>query len=220
MTCSYHLPKTQRLMRAYRIGTVELPWVNFIPPLHGGVHRKYPDVSDSLQVKPTVEDTGSDWSNGETAVAWSSSVSTTTEQERLSLEREIVEGEKCTALDKTTSCSPTRTNLSVEAYTALLEAREVAEAIKEYPSLDLETQQNISKEYRDLHQEIIDAGYYKCNYSAYGRDAIRFGTLFACFLYAKWYLTSAIFLGMFWVCTDSCPASRGSAAAKIAQMLT
>jgi delta8-fatty-acid desaturase len=203
MTCSYHLPKTQRLMTAYRIGTVELPWINLTPPLQGGVHRKYPDPSDTLQIE-TVEDDGSDWSSGETAVGWSSSVSTNTEP--IESEEQCpacqVEGEKCISPDKTTSCNPARTNLSVKAYTAMLEAREVAEAIKEYPSLDLETQQNISKEYRALHQRIIDEGYYKCNYSAYGRDSIRFGILFGCFLallYSKWYLTSAVFLGMFWV---------------------
>lgn len=209
MTCSYHLPKTQRLMTTYRIGIVNLPWVNLVPPLHGGIHRKYPDPSDSLQVEQVVEDDGSDWSGAETAVAWSSSVSTTTEQELCSIDLDdakcpacVVENEKCHALDKTTSCSPKSRLLSVPAYTAMLEAREAAEAIKEYPSLDLETQQNISKEYRVLHQAIIDKGYYTCNYSAYAWDSLRFGILFACFLsllYLKWYLASAVFLGMFWV---------------------
>jgi delta8-fatty-acid desaturase len=58
------------------------------------------------------------------------------------------------------------------------------------------------QEYRALHQKFKDQGLYKCNYSAYGWECLRYGTLFALFMYtlsAKWYLTSAVFLGMFWV---------------------
>lgn len=38
--CRYHFDKTLRLMKAYRIGRVHLPWTNLEPPIRGGVHRK------------------------------------------------------------------------------------------------------------------------------------------------------------------------------------
>ena len=69
ISCSYHAPKTQRLMRAYRIGTVKLPWVNFVPPLHGGIYRKSAD--DGLDAS-SPEDDLSDRSS-DTAVYCSSS---------------------------------------------------------------------------------------------------------------------------------------------------
>lgn len=76
------------------------------------------------------------------------------------------------------------------------------DGLRENPSVDTETQHQILLDYRELHEQIKAEGLYKCNYSAYGWESIRYATLFAAFaylLYSKWYLTSALFLGLFWV---------------------
>ena len=76
------------------------------------------------------------------------------------------------------------------------------DGLEENPSLDAETQQQILLDYRELHEQIKAEGLYQCNYSAYGWESLRYGALFAAFaylLYSKWYLTSALFLGLFWV---------------------
>jgi sphingolipid 8-(E)-desaturase len=193
-------------MRAYRIGTVSLPWVNFVPPLHGGVYRKYGDDALHLAVP---EDDLSD-QNSETAVCSSSSTALTrisSEQDSPSqlLARKAAPGPPSVLADHGNEPAPRPpwTHLSKAAYTAMLEQKEVHEATQAYPSLDLETQQSISREYRALHERIKDEGYYQCRYSEYGKDSIRWAVLFGlfvCFFSAKWYLTSAVFLGMFWVC--------------------
>jgi delta8-fatty-acid desaturase len=213
-------------MQAYRIGRIQQPWINLIPPLHGGIYRKYGWDNLSTSV---LEDNGSDLSS-ERAVCWSSSASatsnTTVEQNisKQPVERKaafgtqevpappsedskipvcVNEGEKLKVVEKWEheGFLP-RANLSRAAYTAMLEQKEVHQATRAYPSLDLETQQNISREYRALHERIKNEGFYNCRYSEYGKEAIRWVFLFAIFIFflnAGYYLTSAVFLGMFWV---------------------
>jgi sphingolipid 8-(E)-desaturase len=206
ISCSYHAPRTQRLMRAYRIGSVKLPWVNFVPPLHGGVYRKSADDGLDLSLP---EDDLSDRSS-ETAVYCSSSSTSLAANSSEQLSR----SQSITALGRAPSSlghvhselvvsSPPWTYLSKAAYTAMLEQKEVHQATQAYPSLDLETQQSISREYRALHERIKVEGHYNCRYSEYAKDAIRWAFLFGLFVFffsAKWYLTSAVCLGMFWVC--------------------
>lgn len=89
-----------------------------------------------------------------------------------------------------------------EQYATEQEKLEIEEGIRENPSLDVETQKAIIEDYRALHQQIKDEGLYQCRYSEYAKESIRYALLFAAFaglLYIKWYLTSAIFLGLFWV---------------------
>ena len=91
-----------------------------------------------------------------------------------------------------------------EALIATMEEQEVAAGLASMPSLDWKTQQDIATDFRALHGRIKVEGFYDCNYKAYGREVIRYGVLFSAFillLRAQWYLTSACFLGMFWVCT-------------------
>ncbi len=86
-----------------------------------------------------------------------------------------------------------------------LEAKEQAEGRRDNPSLDPEVQAAIQRDYRALHEQIKAEGLYQCRYSEYAKESVRYGMLFAAFagfLYCKWYLTSAIFLGLFWVCSS------------------
>jgi delta8-fatty-acid desaturase len=75
--------------------------------------------------------------------------------------------------------------------------------IRSYPSLDQAVQQDITQKYMKLHDQIVDEGLYKCRYIEYGKEMVRYTSLFALSmtaLYHSWYLTSAVFLGLFWVC--------------------
>lgn len=89
-----------------------------------------------------------------------------------------------------------------EQYAIEQEEREIEEGIRDNPSLDVETQNAIIMNYRALHQQVKDEGLYQCRYSEYAKECVRYALLFAGFagfLYIKWYMTSAIFLGLFWV---------------------
>ncbi|KJR87455.1 delta8-fatty-acid desaturase [Sporothrix schenckii 1099-18] len=70
-----------------------------------------------------------------------------------------------------------------------------------YPSVDPARQQAIIQRYRAMHQRIHDAGWYDCPYGDYAKEMARYTTLFVLFLatlHLGWYVTSAVFLGLFW----------------------
>lgn len=70
------------------------------------------------------------------------------------------------------------------------------------PPLDARTQQAIARDYRALHEQIKAAGLYHCRYSDYTVESVRCALLVAAFVYllrCEWYVTSALFLSMFWV---------------------
>ncbi|MCJ1290931.1 hypothetical protein MMC34_002473 [Xylographa carneopallida] len=88
-----------------------------------------------------------------------------------------------------------------DAFTTQTMQDEINRDLESYPSLDSATQQNITKKYQALHQRIKDEGYYDCRYMEYGKEFVRYSFLFALFLVslrAEWYMTSAVFLALFW----------------------
>lgn len=89
------------------------------------------------------------------------------------------------------------------AFTSAMEQKEIAEGLASMPSVDEQTQLAISLDFRALHERIKNEGFYDCPYMEYGKEMVRYSLLFGTFIYflrAEWYLTSACFLGMFWVC--------------------
>jgi delta8-fatty-acid desaturase len=106
---------------------------------------------------------------------------------------------------------PTKANGAQEAaaarnrYATELEQKEIEDGLRNNPSVDPETQRAIALEYRALHQQIKDEGLYQCRYSEYGKECIRYAAFFGAFLYLlkiEWYMSSAVMLGVFWVCLD------------------
>jgi hypothetical protein len=91
---------------------------------------------------------------------------------------------------------------SVDDYISRAVQGEINSDMKDFPSLDMQTQREINLKYRALHDRVAREGFYQCRYSEYGKEAIRYTTLFALFLLtlrSGWYITSAAFLGLFWV---------------------
>lgn len=204
-------------MKKYRIGRIAEPWVNFEPPIRGGIFRGYTDVVESDS--DDIDETSDEWSS-----SLESSNSSTT-----SLDNMIDTCLKKIAPTSTgpghsmvhTSSSKTSSiegisnrsrSLSVQTghhtlpsphnYTMTAEQQEIDEGIQDNPSLDAKTQREITKRYQALHQQIKDEGFYDCRYTEYGKETIRYVLLFAAFiicLRVGWYMTSACFLGLFWV---------------------
>jgi delta8-fatty-acid desaturase len=217
--CRYHRVETTRLMLAYRVGKIQQPWTNFVPPLRGGVFRKFGSDEKAEDASSEDED-GSTWGTDSTHSDNLSRLNTpspclgpivleagTLEKDTQPLKAPLltVVEEKGNewhhaAIRKRSNCPP---GMSREAYTAALEQQEISNDIQAYPSLDVETQLAIRKEYQELHERVKAAGHYQCRYSEYGKDSIRFAIVFGIFLYlvyAKWYLMSGVMLGLWWVC--------------------
>jgi delta8-fatty-acid desaturase len=77
------------------------------------------------------------------------------------------------------------------------------ETLEPPPSvLSLEVQARHSAAYKVLHKRVRDAGLYNCRYlTGYGPELLRYALLAAASAYAyssAWFITSAVFLGLFW----------------------
>jgi delta8-fatty-acid desaturase len=99
-----------------------------------------------------------------------------------------------------------------DQYACEQEQIEREEGWRDNPSVDPVTQKAIIMEYRALHEQFKVQGLYQCNYSAYAWESLRYLALFAAFgyfLHIKWYITSAMFLGLFWVSTDRSACESG-----------
>lgn len=206
-------------MKAYRIGRVQLPWTNLVPPIHGGVHRRLTDDNDDTEVDlESIAPSNSD--SAEVSSLFSA------QREPVSSDEDEPEQVATTEVEKTDRegdasqvrlrikshpTGPTNPDasplpmekLSPEAYTAAMEQKEIADSVRKYPSLDQDTQDAIRAEYRALHKLVQENGLYECHYSEYGKEAIRYAIIFSCFLFflrIEWYIPSACFLGFFWVC--------------------
>lgn len=78
----------------------------------------------------------------------------------------------------------------------------VDRGLRDYPSVDPTVQLDIVKKYRIMHEEVLNEGLYDCPYVEYGKEITRYLillSLFLTFLHIEWYITSAVFLGLFWV---------------------
>lgn len=210
---SYHSHKTLQMMNKYRIGRVAGPWVNFTPPIRGGIYR---DSTEAAQYKPDDEDgddAGSYWSSSRESLN-----SSTTSLDSITNgdvgHSAMMTSRPNKGLDQYASSAhegrhnPSNAQLndhqrlSPKDYTSSAVQKAIDDDVRNNPSLDAETQRAITLKYQILHQRVHDEGFYDCHYIEYGKEIIRYILLFSLFftfLRAEWYITSACFLGLFWV---------------------
>ena len=78
---------------------------------------------------------------------------------------------------------------------------EIDQCLAAYPSPDSTTQQAITAKYQALHERVQQGGYYTSHYRDYARESVRYGILFAAFLFLlhrQYYVPAALCLGGFW----------------------
>lgn len=217
-------------MKAYRIGRKPMgPWLNKTPPVRGGVFRSYslhnePDVPESSiwisEPESLSDDADNDSSDDLLSDRLSSSytpaslspcstpslhgvdvpnagISRLSLEKGLSLRRRIA-----SSASSTTSSAATPPTKCPVQYTDWAVQQGVDKGRRDYPSVDPIVQQGIVNRYRALHQQIHDEGLDSCRYIEYGKEMMRYTSLFVGFLTALhygWYMTSAVMLGLFWV---------------------
>jgi delta8-fatty-acid desaturase len=182
-------------MSRYQIGCVEGRWSNFLPPIQGGKFRTNEEleaVSDSSE-----PDSASSPSSADQSPIFEPADRTDTLRKR-----------NTNAMHRTSSTSSVSSvdldESSVPKKMSVLDRRTQQELDfdkAKYPALDHKTQDNITQKYRELHKRIEAEGLYKCNYTSYGIECLRYATFFCAFLYllrSGWYITSAIPLACFW----------------------
>ena len=214
-------------MNKYRIGRIDGEWVNFTPPIRGGIYRE-----DTEEVESSLDD------SDDTSAGWSSSLESWNSSTTSLNSIYNAEVGKPLSIHSHTTKGPQRFSSSIEAldqgaeyrsnssiaqmvecnhlaevsshfvptspqgYTLSAEQEEIDNDIRDNPPLDADTQHMITIKYQQLHQRVKDEGFYDCHYFEYGKEVLRYTVLFTLFiscLRAEWYLTSAAFLGLFWV---------------------
>ena len=191
-----HSADARRRMNAFQIGRIEGRWQNYVPPIQGGLFRRT-DEEDTQKQGHYMDDASSS-SESDT----SSPVFDAIDAENVGIRRR-----KLGMSIASSSTSLSSLEVDEDSKSAIidpLEARtqkELDEDLARYPSLDSAVQADIVQKYRSLNKRIQDEGLYKCNYTAYGIECIRyilFFSLFLFFLRCGWYGTSGLFLGIFW----------------------
>ncbi|KAF4448509.1 hypothetical protein F53441_8095 [Fusarium austroafricanum] len=188
---AYHSEATLRTMKAYRIGCKQGSWVNRTPPIRGGIFHK--DAPDEKEVELSDSSTASDTDSNSADDAVSSASSAYATEVETKSENE--------GLRQRVKSEDTRKRSATQRVANAGVAREIQNDLETYPSLDARVQSDIAKKYQELHQRIHDEGLYKCPYIEYGKEMARYTTLFTLFgvfFYNQWYITSAVFLGLFW----------------------
>lgn len=184
-------------MKAYRIGRKQGSWVNRTPPIRGGVFRldaQEIDISDSSTSSDTDDNDNTSLDDAVSSASSSLSVADAKDEGQEGLRQRAV---------KTAAAEDSRKRTATLRVANAGVAREIQNDLETYPSLDTRVQDEIARKYQLLHQRIHDEGLYQCPYVEYGKEMMRYTTLFTLFgvlFYNQWYITSAVFLGLFWVC--------------------
>ncbi|CAH0058047.1 unnamed protein product [Clonostachys solani] len=209
----YHSAATVQKMKAFRIGRKPAgPWPNMTPPIRGGIYT--PSETAKTLESDDDEDLLSHIGDGaSSATSAASSSSSIADDSAESLEKKAYEAGL--APDSSDSSAVRRRNATADAsrpapkirhlspteYTDWAMQRDVGRDLEEYPSVEPILQQDIAQKYGELHQKIVDMGYYNTPYLDYGKECARYFTLFAAFIVFlrwQWFVPSAICLGLFW----------------------
>lgn len=188
-------------MLSYRIGKINGPWTNFLPPIQGGRFRTGEQIEADVQRQSDLskeQDDSSDDNSEEPSPIFDTADGP--------FRRRLRTGQGSTSRSSSATSIST---LSIADSGASKEKdivgdctrQDIEEDLRKYPGLDATTQADIVTKYRLLNDRIRAEGLYDCNYAAYAIEGLRYSLLFAaCMLTLQWgwYATSGLFLGALW----------------------
>ncbi|KAK5115582.1 hypothetical protein LTR62_001241 [Meristemomyces frigidus] len=194
---AFHSQETQDFMLRYQIGKIEGPWVDFVPPIQGGVFRskEEQEVEHSAEQRDKLAENDS---SAEPSPIFEAADRPSYLRRRRSTGTHS--DSSATSISDVELGEPAKEkgeNFSGPDHAQ----QELLFDLDAYPNLDQETQANIVQKYKQLDQRLRDERLYDCNYYAYGIEIIRYTTLAALSYYCLqtgYYALSAIFLGCFW----------------------
>lgn len=162
-------------MYRFRIGKVESPWDNLVPPIQCGLSR----VQEQER-----------WAqDGDGDSGYSSEIS----------ESNAEDGAGVSGPISTTDVDAYHTH-SAQCIADLIQS-ELQADLAMYPSLDSATQRSISDKFQALHERVRAEGFYECRPWEYAKEMAIYALLFVLFafcLHRGWYASSACFLGLWW----------------------
>jgi len=195
-------------MQKYRIGRLINPWTNRTPPIRGGIFSD-PDETSSLE----------SYSDADLSDASTLCYSTSNDDASFNKASRLRTATAQVAVDSSTGDNLRKSRVvavplrdpTTERLIEKTIQGEIDDNIRDYPSLDSQTQHEIENRYRALHERVKNEGYYQCRYTEYAKELTRYISIFALFMTALvygWYWTSAAFLGLFWVSIEDPPTTQ------------
>ncbi|RFU27331.1 hypothetical protein B7463_g8997, partial [Scytalidium lignicola] len=191
-------------MSRFQIGSIDKRWVNFEPPISGGTFRPYQVTSQ----KSAACGVKSGLCHSEYSTFAPKDDTTKTKVATCSCNDF---GTKSPSLINAQKMESNPTDIGTfnkcpkqfmpAEYIDYAERLEIDSDLSHFPSMNPETQSNIALKYRKLHRKVEEHGYYNCHYSEYAIECFRYLSLFTLSMVAlryEWYITSAVFLGLFW----------------------
>lgn len=184
---AYHSAELMRTFRQWRVGRIEAPWQNLLPPIQGGqYHRDYgvKELSESSESLPRRSELSG---IGTPAVAVAPVVP-------VGVVPVPANQQQVFPLADGPIVDP---KLLMDQYDNALSRAD----LMAMPSLDYATQRHLHDRYVALEREVQAAGLYQCRYWDYGRELIKIVSLFVwSFLLLKLnhIAASALCMGVAW----------------------
>ncbi|KAL8774952.1 MAG: hypothetical protein Q9209_000431 [Squamulea sp. 1 TL-2023] len=201
-----HSSEARQRMTAFQIGQIEGRWQNFLPPIQGGVFRRYSDQEQQLDgfdvCMESDQDTASESTSAPDSPLFDPVDRSSIPRCRLQETGWLRQSSSVSSMSSAESLEPLATKNSSKL--SLLDARtqkEIGLDLHKYPPLDPVTQDDIVHRYRQLNQVIHAQGLYQCHYTDYLIEVYRYALLIGLclfFLRLGWYASSGLFLGLFW----------------------
>lgn len=214
---AYHGPEAIEVFHKWKVGRINYPWKNLLPPIQGAVYSEGTKVVHGKDGKlgELLDDSGRDSSS---SVELSSASSSELDVEEATLSENYHKSGY--PPQKVTPVVPQ--NVDVVSFKNVDEIFPVdrkliivdpKEALTNYdnelsrrdmislPSLDYETQTDLRNKYNQLHAKVIKAGLYQCDYWNYVREVVKLGSLALysfSFLHLGYYTISAVLIAMAW----------------------
>ncbi|KAK5075240.1 hypothetical protein LTR64_001445 [Lithohypha guttulata] len=186
-----HSAETQAFMQKFVIGKIEGQWDNFLPPIQGGTFRKPEETEQASNEQP-----------GDEIAESSSSASSTSTPSPLFESTDGMRRRRRSSVSSASSFELPGNDvhskpLSMDEITS----QQLEADLRKYPALDRMVQDDIVTKYRALDDQLRDAGLYKCPYTAYAFEGLRYLALFTSFalsIHYGQYALAGLFLGLFW----------------------
>jgi delta8-fatty-acid desaturase len=179
-------------MMRYRIGQIREIWINFTPPLQGGIFRSILDANNIVCEELDIQE------EPNSSVPSSRSPSPMFDDLDKEGLRQRGHGTRHSTRAESISSQSDSTGLS---YLDALTRGQIKIDVDNYPGVDPATQHHITAKYRTLHQRVVDDGLYELSPTAYVFDFFRYVGLFAAMFislsYGQ-YALGAVFLGFAW----------------------
>lgn len=204
---AYHGEETIKTFLKWKIGEIDYPWSNLLPPIQGADYSR----PHSKTLESTMDEGST--SNSDVELDLNSSNSSISEPflvpetglgyPKGKVAPIVPQNQIVTKLNSLNLFKPKKQGKIVDPkilmdnYDNSLSQKDLSEI----PSLDYQTQHELREKYDQLHEKIINLGLYQCDYWNYIRELMKITSLFLfSFSFLKWnYLfASAICMGMAW----------------------